>query len=69
MSPGYLTQKTHIFLARDLKKSSLTGDEPEVLEVLQYPFADFEKLIDSGQLTESRMISALYMTRSFLNKS
>lgn len=68
MSPGYLTQKTHIFLARDLEKSSLKGDEPEVLEVLEFPFANFEKLIDNGQLTESRMISALFLARRFINK-
>lgn len=69
MSPGYLTQKTHIFLARDLEESALDGDEPEVLEVIEFPFSDFEKLIDNGQLTESRMISALYMARGFINKS
>ncbi len=69
MSPGYLTQKTHIFLARDLKESKLEGDEPEELEVIKYPFDEFETLIDEGKLTESRMISALYLARKFIKNS
>lgn len=33
MSPGYSTQRTHIFLARDLKESKLKGDELGEIEV------------------------------------
>lgn len=66
MSPGYLTQKTHVFLARDLVSNKLTGDEIEELEVVTYPFADFEKLIEQGKLTEGRMIAALYLAKKFL---
>lgn len=69
MSPGYLTQKTHIFLARDLEENKLDGDEPEALEVVEYPFSDFENLIDNGQITEARMISALYLARKFLSNN
>lgn len=68
MSPGYLTQKTHIFLARELTESKLDGDEEEALEVVYYPFDKFEELIDQDKLTESRMIAALYLARSFLKK-
>lgn len=67
MSPGYSTQKTHIFLARDLTESKLEGDEEEVLEVVYYSFDKFEELIDQGKLTEARMIAALYLARKFLN--
>ncbi len=69
IAPGYLTQKTHVFLAQDLVESKLEGDEPEELEVVEHPLSDFEKLIDEGKLTEARMISALYLVRRFLNKS
>ena len=69
MSPGYLTQKTHIFLARELTESKLEGDEEEILEVVYYPFDKFEDLIDQGKLTESRMISALYLAKRFLAKT
>lgn len=68
MSPGYMTQKTHIFLARDLTENKMEGDEEEVLEVIHYPFDKFEELIDQGKLTESRMITALFLAKRFLNK-
>ncbi len=66
MSPGYLTQKAHIFLARDLSESKLEGDEEEKLEVIKYPFDKFEELIDQGKITEARAIAALYLARRFL---
>ncbi len=67
ISPGYLTQKAHLFLARDLSESKLEGDEEEALEIVKYPFDKFEELIEQGKITESRAIAALYMARKFLN--
>lgn len=67
MSPGYLTQRTHVFLAQDLTESKLEGDEEEELEVIKYPFDKFEELIDQGKLTEARAIAALYLAKRFLN--
>lgn len=66
MSPGYITQKTHIFLATNLVESSLVGDEAEPLEIVLYPFAKFENLITGKKITEARMIAALYLAKRFL---
>lgn len=66
ISPGYITQRTHLYLARDLKESKLEGDEEEQLEVIKVPFDSFEELIDQGKLTEARIIAALYLARKFL---
>ncbi|MBI2334432.1 NUDIX domain-containing protein [Candidatus Daviesbacteria bacterium] len=68
MSPGYLTQRTHVFLAQVLTTSKLEGDEEYELEIIKYPFGKFEKLIDAGKLTEARMIAALYLAKRFLEK-
>lgn len=67
MSPGYMTQRTHIFLARELTESKLEGDEEEKLEIITHPFEKFEDLIDEGRLTEARMIAALYLAKRFLS--
>ncbi len=67
MSPGYLKQKTHVFLATELEQSSLTGDELEPLTVMKYPLADFEKLIDRRELKEARVIGAIYLAKRRLN--
>jgi ADP-ribose diphosphatase len=66
MTPGYSTQKVHVFLARDLSESKLEGDEFEGLEIVKHPFEKFEELIESGKLTEARAIAALYLARKFL---
>ncbi len=68
LHPAYTTAKTHIFLARDLKASKLTGDEGEELEVVPYPFKDFEKLIDNKVIHDARIIAALYLAKRFLEK-
>lgn len=68
MAPGYYTQKTHMYLARDLEVSKLEGDEEEKLEVFRYPFDKFEELIEQKKLTEARMIAALFLARRFLEK-
>lgn len=69
MSPGYISQKTHVFLAEGLVPSKLEGDEVEELEMRSQPFSAFEELIDSGELNEARMISALYMARRHMQNA
>ncbi len=68
MSPGYLTQKSHIYLARDLSENKLSGDEKEELEIMKWPLDKFEELVEDGRLTEARAIAALYLTRKFLEE-
>lgn len=68
MSPGYLTQKSHIYLARELTESKLTGDEMEELEIMKWPLDKFEELVDDGRLTEARAIAALFLARKFLKE-
>ena len=69
LTPGYLSQTTDIFLARDLVESKLeTGDENEELPVSLHSIDDFESLIESGRISEARYITALYLTRKFLKR-
>ena len=66
--PGYISGKTIIYLARDLVKSKLKGDEVWKLTISRYPLENFERLIDDQKLTEARIIAALYETRRFLSR-
>jgi ADP-ribose diphosphatase len=68
MSPGYFTQKTHVFFAQDLSESKLDGDEIEDLEIVRYPIAKFEDLVAKGELHESRVIAALFLAREKLQE-
>lgn len=66
VSPGNIRHKTHIYLARKLVESRLSGEEDEEIELIKIPFDDFEKFIETKQLTEARVIAALYMARKYL---
>jgi len=66
MAPTYSAQRTHVVLARDLYPQTLPGDEPEPLEVVEWPLADIDRLIREGRCSESRSIAALYMVRDRL---
>lgn len=68
MSPGYSTQRTHIYLARDLKESKLEGDELGKIEVLKFTSDEVDDLIKTGQLNEARSVAAFYMVKNFISK-
>jgi ADP-ribose diphosphatase len=62
----YLSTRSHVYLARDLRPSRLPGDEGYMIAVKQVPLASFEALIAAGQLRDARVIAALYLARQFL---
>ncbi|NKI35675.1 ADP compounds hydrolase NudE [Wenzhouxiangella sp. XN79A] len=66
LAPGYMTHATHVVLARDLYESRLPGDEPEELQVIEWPIDDLVSLIRRDDCSEGRTIAALYMARDLL---
>ncbi len=67
VSPGNIRHKTHIFLAQELVESKLEGDEIGKIKVIKVPFANFGRMIGK-EITEARMIAALYLAKRFLEK-
>jgi ADP-ribose diphosphatase len=63
LAPGYMTHATQVVLARDLYPSRLPGDEPEMLEVIEWPIDKLAELVQREDCTEGRTIAALYMAR------
>ncbi|MCC5810740.1 MAG: ADP compounds hydrolase NudE [Ectothiorhodospiraceae bacterium] len=69
LAPGYLGHRTQVILAEDLYPQRMEGDEPEPIEVVEFPMNDFEDLVmDGEELTEGRSIAAIYMARSHLQR-
>ncbi|NKF52493.1 ADP compounds hydrolase NudE [Shewanella sp. WXL01] len=66
LAPSYFASKMQIFLAEDLYASELEGDEPEPIEVVEWPLADWQALIASPDFSESRSVSALFLAQQFL---
>ncbi len=66
LAPGYLSHRMSLVLARDLYEERLEGDEPEELEVVPWPVADLDLLIEQEDFTEARSIAAIYLLKQHL---
>jgi ADP-ribose diphosphatase len=68
LSPGYMSQKIQVVLARDLYEERLPGDEPEPLRVDKVNLHDLSGLIQHPQFSEGRALAALYLVRDLLTQ-
>ena len=68
LSPGYMSQKIQVVLARDLYAESLPGDEPEPLRVDKVNLRELSALAQHPQFTEGRALAALYLVRDLLTQ-
>ena len=66
LAPSYMSQQTHMVLARDLYPERLPGDEPEELEVVPWKLARLHELILRDDFSEGRSIAALFIVREWL---
>lgn len=65
-SSGYLSSNMALILAEDLYAAPLPGDEPEPLEVVSWPLAQLESLLDEPDFTEARSIAAIFLIKQRL---
>ena len=65
-SPGYMNNPMHILLAESLSPSKLEGDEPEPLQLVRYPLADIDQLIEDPNFNEARNLAALFLLKKYL---
>ncbi len=66
LAPGYLSHRMSLVLAKNIYPEKLEGDEPEELEVVQWPVRDLDKLLDQDDFTEARSIAAIYLLKQHL---
>lgn len=66
-SPSHMFGLMHLFVAEDLYPSQLEGDEPEPLEIVYYPLAKMDELLNDPTFAEARNLSGLFLLRDFLN--
>lgn len=68
LAPNYFGLKVDVIIALDLFKASLKGDEPEPLEVIQWPIDDIDSLLDREDFSEARSIAAIYLLKQYLKE-
>jgi len=65
LSPSYIKGGIDVLIALDLYEAYLPGDEPEPLEVVNWPLNDIDTLVQRADVTEGRAIAALYLAKSW----
>ena len=68
LAPGFFASRMDLLLARDLYPDSREGDEPEPLELVSWPLAEAEALLDNPDFNEARSIAALMLTLRWLSQ-
>ena len=61
LSPSYMGNGLDIVAARQLTEKSLPGDEPEPLDVIRWPLAELDALIDHEEFCEAPAVAAALM--------
>ena len=59
LAPGYIDHMTYVMVAKELSVSSLSGDEPEELEVIRVHRDDVINFLDKNEIVDSRVHAAL----------
>ncbi|RAP35299.1 ADP compounds hydrolase NudE [Legionella quinlivanii] len=68
LAPGYFGARLDVVLARDLYPASLSGDEPEPPEVIEWPLYASNELLLRPDFSEARSIAALFLVKQWLEK-
>ena len=69
LSPSYMGNRMTLVLARDLYPSSLEGDEPEPLELVPWPLAKIEELLQRDDFIEAYAFAAIALLRHKFDKA
>lgn len=67
-SPGYTSEKLHLYLARELSKTKAHPDEGEFLEAVLTPIDEVIDLIRSGDITDAKTIIAVLLAAEVLKE-
>lgn len=65
MAPAFFNAKMDVFIATGLYPAKLIGDEPEPLEVVPWPLAEYRKLLQQDDFKEARSIAALMLAADY----
>lgn len=66
-SPAYMGGRLAIVMAHDLYPEKLVGDEPEPLEIVYWPIADYQQLLAQPDFTGAMCVAALLLAKETLN--
>lgn len=68
-SPGFSNEKIHLFKAENLKLTSTNFDEDENIEVLSINKDEAKKMLESGQITDSKTIVGILFWLNMMSEN
>ena len=63
VSPGFLTEKMHLFLATDLTPTKHNLETDEILTVERYSFPDLLEMIRRGEIEDAKTIIGIMLSQ------
>lgn len=65
-SPGFSNEKIYLFLAKDLIQGDAQPDSGEFIKTVQFKIDDLEKMVDRGEILDSKTIIGIQLARKFI---
>ena len=65
---GYSNEVIHVYLALGLSSGEHARDIDEAMDVFVWPFAQVMQAIESGEITDSKTMSAMLLAERYLRK-
>lgn len=66
VSPGFLTEKMHVFLATELTESTQNLDDDEIVEIVRIPLTEAIQMTQDGRIEDAKTIVGLMMANAKL---
>ena len=65
-SPGFCTEKMHLFLARQLTHGTASPEEDELISVVSMPLAQVVQAIEKGEIIDAKTILGILRVWNYL---
>ena len=69
VSPGFLTEKMHVYLATGLCETAQNLDEDERIDIVRLPLSEAIDLCDNGEIEDAKTIVGLMFTAEQISKT
>jgi 8-oxo-dGTP pyrophosphatase MutT (NUDIX family) len=66
VSPGFLTEKMHLYLATELVETEQRLEEDEILTVERHPVGDLVRMVENAEIEDAKTIIAITLASSRL---
>ena len=67
-SPGFCTEKLHMYLAQDLRRGESHPDEDEFLERVELPFDTLVEQIMAGEIADAKTVATVLKAKVLLGR-